>query len=387
MITSREYEPSVKREVDENTPMRPTLIRWNVTKKDKPNMVRTHSISSTVQEILSAVAVEDSQDVVQINLIGDPSSGKTTLAKTLGHLIHKNAKIPFSVRVFTKDDLLNFAATLKTLEPANYVLIFDDLSFLKANASAKQIEMVKQAVTEIRHLPGGQDVKIVIIKNFHYTLGLDKYLRQNDFTYFTSVGSSEDDNIEGIVGRKNMGKVHYFQKIRNRIKIAPEGKKLFSYPLLRYGPAFVYKYKNPFIPLLYFNGNTLRHIVSPTREWIDPICSICATYGSKDKILTEIDLPKFKEQVDDKYGESTVKRAALNILMQNGITTDRPKVVSAERFLKHALDKKQINLNDLASAFEIEKNTVHRTYTKSKVEEFLENSKKDGVTNGDTGIP
>ena len=376
MIKTREIEISQKRVYDENTPVRPTLIKW---KSDVPNMIRNHSIGATVQEILQAVSVEDSQDVVQINLIGDPSSGKTTLAQTLAHLIHKRSKIPFSVRMFDKKALLNFEATLKTLEPANYVLIFDDLSFLKANASSKQIEMVKQAVTEIRHLPGGQDVKIVIIKNFHYTLGLDKYLRQNDFTYFTSVGSSEDDNMEGIVGRKYMSKVKYFKKIRNMIKIAPEGKKTFSYPLLRFGPPFVYTYKKPFIPLLYFNGISLRHVVSPSREWIDPICSICSAYGSTERFESKIDMSKFKDEMVDAYGESTAKRAVLNILQKEGVVADRPKVVSAERAFRYAMTKQNLHPDDLANAFGIVPINTQRKFAKKDIDEALENSKKEIV--------
>ena len=365
-VEYREVQIGQKRTYDENTPVRPTIIKWKDT-----SMIRNHSLGAAVQEILQASEGTEGQDVVNINLIGEHSSGKTSLAKTLGHLIHKRAKIPFSVRLFDKQDLLNFEATLKTLSATNYVLIFDDISFLKANASAKQIEMVKQAETEIRHLPGGQDVKIIIIKNFHYTLAVDKYLRQNDFSFFTTVGSSEVENMEKIVGSRYMGKVHFFKKLRNKIKIAPEGHKKFTFQLGSKG-TFTYQYRKPFIPLLYWNGDSLRYVVSPTREWIDPVCSICSSYGSKQKFETEIDITKFKDQIGDSYGESTVKRAVLNILQQNGITADRPQVVSAERFIKKALEKKMINLDDLANAFELSP-TI--TKMKKNVDIVLENSK------------
>lgn len=326
----------------DDLPLRPTIINW----KDS-RMLRTHSIGATVQEILQSVAVQDSQDVVQINIIGDPSSGKTTLAKTLGHLIHKRAKIEFSVRLFGRKELLNFEETLKTLSPANYVLIFDDLSFLGAEASSKQIEMVKKAVTEIRHLPGGKDVKIVIIKNFHYTLGLPKYLRTNDFSYFTTVGSNEDENMEKIVGSKNMGKVFYFKKIRNKIKIAPEGHKIFSYQLGTKGK-FDYTYKHPFIPVLYWNGDSLRHIVSPPRQWIDPVCSICEQFTSEQKFVSEIDIAKFIDESGVKFSPSTFKTAVLLKLKENGINALRPQLVSALRYLDKVLETKKVSLEDLA---------------------------------------
>jgi len=363
MIETEEFDLNVKRVYDENSPVRPTVISW----KDA-RMIRTHSLGATIQEILQAVAVEDSQDVVQINIIGDPSSGKTTLGKAIGHLIHKRSKIPFSVRLFNRKDLLNFKETLSTLNPANYVLIFDDLSFLGAEASSKQIEMVKQAVTEIRHLPGGQDVKIVIIKNFHYTLGLPKYLRSNDFSYFTTVGSSEEENMEKIVGSRNMGKVRFFKKIKNQIKIAPEGHKKFIYKLGRKGQ-FTYTYRKPFIPLLYWNGDTLRHVVSPTREWIDPICSICTEFGSKEKFESTVDVTKFMDETGNSYGESTLKAAALSILKQNGINANRPQVVSAERFLSKCLERKVIKLDDIANYYDLKPTN---TKMRKNVDEILQ---------------
>ena len=99
-LETREVEIQSDKIFDENVTVRPTIIPWKDTR-----MIRSHSIGATVQEILQAVAVEDSQDVVNINVIGDPSSGKTTFSKCLAHLIHKRSKIPFSVRLFKREDL------------------------------------------------------------------------------------------------------------------------------------------------------------------------------------------------------------------------------------------------------------------------------------------
>ncbi|MGD8431814.1 MAG: AAA family ATPase, partial [Nitrosopumilaceae archaeon] len=161
----------------------PVTIEWKGER-----MIRNHSIRAAVEEIIK---MSSSLDVVKVNIIGNPGTGKTTLAGTIAHLIHKQSEIPYAIRVLDKDNLLNFQETLKSLSPTNYVLIFDDVSFLGANTNKKQIEIVKQAFTEIRHLEGGQDVKIIAIFNFHYTRALDKYLRQCEFSFFTSIGSSE----------------------------------------------------------------------------------------------------------------------------------------------------------------------------------------------------
>jgi len=293
------------------TPDIPTIITWKDSK-----MIRNHSIRATVREILT---ISNSLDVVRIGIIGNQGTGKTTLAKTLAHLIHKISleknKIPFAVKLFNRNNLLNFEATLRTLSPTNYILVFDDVSFLGANATKKQIEIIKQAITEIRHLEGGQDVKIILILNWHYTLGLDKYLRQTDFRYFTSIGSSELDNMEKIVGVKYMRRIHSFRKMCNVALL----KNKFSFKLGD-KQGFTYSYRQPFIPLLFFNNNTLRYVVSPKREWIDPICSVCQN-STKTTIKSDINANELTKELAEKFGDR-ISRSAIKIkLFQNGINS------------------------------------------------------------------
>ena len=97
-------------------------------------------------------------------------SGKSTLSQSIAHAVHKYADIPYNIKILYKDDLLNFEKTLAKLESVNYILIFDDVSFMGANANRQQIEMVKSAVTTIRHLQGGKDVKIIVMMNYHYSM-------------------------------------------------------------------------------------------------------------------------------------------------------------------------------------------------------------------------
>lgn len=372
MITYKEIDLKEKSS-GEVAQLRPVVIKW----KDQ-RMVRSHSVRATVKEIIQAI---QAQDVVNINIIGDPSSGKTTLAKLLAHLIHKMSEIPFAVRFFTKTELLNFQATLKTLSPANYVLLFDDVSFLGANATKKQIEIVKQAVSEIRHLPGGQDVKIINIKDFHYTLGVDKYLRQNDFSYFTTVGSSEDDNMEKIVKSRNMGMVQAFKQMKTKIRISPEEEKKFTYRLGNKG-TFTYGYRKPFIPLLYWNNDTLRNVVSPKREWVDKYCATCSLYGSDEKFDEVIDVKQFIEECGLKFSESSFKHAVKLKLFSVGVNVFDPREVSAGRYLDRALETGKINLEQIAThyGFTIPKVRLRKTLdgvlTNSK-EEVKEDTKKD----------
>jgi len=313
----------------------PKVLKWKGV-----SMIRIHSLRATVREIIQ---VSKSLDVVHIGIIGNPGTGKSETAKTLCHLIHKMSDVPFAIRIFGKHDLLNFEETLKTLQPANYVLVFDDVSFLGAGASKKQIEFVKQAMTEIRHLEGGKDVKIITILNYHYTLGLDKYLRQADFRYFTSIGSSEMDNMEKIVGSKNMKKVRDFQSRFTKSIV----KGFFTH---RIGPkeTFAYKYREPFIPLLFYNNNDLRAIVSPLRQWIEKICSRCSQGSS-----SSISVKQFSQESIDKFGIDTFKTSVKHLLMLNGMNTHSRKVVAASRYLDRALEKKIINLEDLAVSLDL----------------------------------
>lgn len=334
---------------------RPTIIKWKGV-----NMIRNHSLRATVNEI---VTKSDTKDVVKIGLIGDPSTGKSALSLTLAHLIHKISKTKFAVRVFNRDNLANFEQTLASLSPANYVLIFDDVSFLGAQITKKQVEQVKHALTEIRHLEGGQDVKIITILNYHYTLGLDKYLRQSDFKYFTSLGSSEMDNMMNITDKKYFKKLKQFQRICAKADIY----KKFTYKLGNKG-YFSYSLRNPFIPLLFYNEISLRHVVSPLREWIDPICSTCEEFTANKKFDSEISISDFVDETGQKFGESTFKKAVKMKLFVNGINVLNPRLVSAMRYLDRALETKRISIKEIATHYGFE---VTNTKLRKKLDGVL----------------
>ena len=340
----------------------PVVIKWKGV-----NMIRQHSFLATIHEIINW---SETIDVTKIGLIGDPHSGKSTLAETIAHAVHKlSKKIPYTVRIFGKDDLLNFEQTLKSLQPANYILVFDDVSFMGANANKKQIEMVKQASTEIRHLPGGQDVKIIAIMNYHYTLGLDKYLRQADFRYFLTVGSSEKENMEAIAGSRYNKLIEDFSRMRrqavaNKYWVAKISPKEF----------LTYKYRNPFIPVLFFNEGSMRVIVSPTRKWLDEMCTTCEE--AKGEILqSNVSIEEFAKQSEFKFGERNWLAAIKLHLFTNGMTVYKNNVVQALRYYERARAKKLITSEQMAAHYGLE-----ITHTKLR-------KKLDGVLNEPNPIP
>ena len=336
MVTEVRYINN-RPEVRKNQDSRPTVITW----KDQ-KIIRNHSMIATCREILS---MNKNIDVINVNIIGPPNSGKTEQVRVIGHIIHKIADIPYSFKLFNKHALLNFEQTLKSLTPTNWVLGFDDLSFLGAQASKKQIEIIKQATTEIRHLEGGQDVKIITIKVSHYTLALDKYLRQNNFSYFTNVGSSEYDNMERIVGSINMPKVVFFKKLC--VRATSQGK--YGYVLRKDKPPITYSYKDPFIPMLFWNEDTLRIIDSPNRKWLDQYCDICASAEDNPQGSEKIDVEGFITEKNLSYGKSIWKLAVKNKLLKKGVNVHHPGVVAAEKDLDRCLATGNITLEQIAA--------------------------------------
>jgi len=313
------------------------ILEWK-----KEPMIRVHSIRATVKEILQTA---HALDVVKIGIVGEPSTGKTTLAKLLAHLVHKMSDIPFAVRVFGKDEFLNMEKTLQGLTPANYILIFDDLSFLTGIANKRQIEEVKRIVSVIRHLK--EDVKVILIYDYHYTLGLDKYLRQANYRYFTSVGSSEDENMLKIVGAKYAQRIKDFQT--KFVKMTTEPYKA----VFKIGKShFSYNYKNPFVPCLFYNNSRLRYVVFPTREWLDPICSTCSMQTGV--LESTIPVPQFCQESEAKLGKGHFIAAVKIELFLHGMNVYTPSTVSAMKYIAKAMERKLISLQEIAAYYEFE---------------------------------
>lgn len=316
--------------------LRPKVIKWKDT-----HIIRQHSFIAPVKEIITW---SEELDVTRVGIIGDMNSGKTTMANAIAHVIHKFSKVSWAIRHFDEDDLLDFENTLATLKPANYIMIFDDVSFLSAKANKKQLEAVKAANTKIRHLPGGQDVKIILIYNYHYNMGLDKFLRMADFRFFTTVGSSEKDNMEKIVGTKNMKQVMAFQVMRTNAVV----KKKFTFKLSKNEP-FSYTWRKPFIPVLFYNQSSLRFIVSPTREWMQPVCSDCAESEGAE---SEINVDTFVDESLAKFG-GNFKVAVKLKLFTMGYATHSRSVVQALRYLERALETKIITMDDISKRMDL----------------------------------
>ena len=246
-------------------------------------------------------------------------------------------------------DLLNFEETLSKLQPTNHIITFDDISFLTATASGKQIKQIEKAFTEIRHLPGGQDIKIIAIFNFHYNMAVSKYMRQSEVFIYTSIGSSELDNTINVIGKK------YTQQIINFRKYFQQSitTEKFTVVLGNKGQNFVYRYKQPFIPILWYNGISARLVVSPKREWVDEFCTMCA--NAKNKTSKEkMDLTEFDKSVTSKFGIGVIRQALRIKLFMLGVPTYSNRVKNAMRFIDEWMDGRDFNAEELAEFYKLE---------------------------------
>jgi len=324
------YEPEGKKRSEI-----PITLDWQNAK-----MVRIHSVIAACREILN---MSRSLDVVKVNIIGTPSTGKTTLAETMAHICHDKADIPYTVRIFNRDDLLNFEQTLASLQPTNHILIFDDISFLSATAGKRQMDLIQKTFTEIRHLPGGQDVKIIAIFNFHYNMAVSKYLRQSDFFCYTSIGTSEMENTLDIIGKRYHHTILNFRKINQQALT----KGSYTFELGKKGQRLTYQWRKPFAPILFFNNDTCRFVVFPKREWINANCPTCAVARDGD-LKVEMDVEKFNEEILHHFPESIVKAALKLNLFNKGVNCFSPRVKQASRWIEAYMKKGGANPEQMA---------------------------------------
>ena len=334
----------------------PKVIKWKGV-----TMVRNQSFLASVQEIINYSA---EMDVTRVGIIGDMHSGKTTMAKSIAHAIHEFSKIPYTVKIFYKRDLLNFAETLKTLNATNYVLIFDDISFLKASATNKQINLIEQAITEIRHLPGGIDVKIVCIFNYHYPKALPPFLREAQFKYITSIGDANEKNIADTYGKKNVDLITSF-KINRKSAIK---NKIWHEHIGQPEPV-TYKWRDPFIPTLFWNETSIRKVVAPTRQFVTPVCSDCDTAEGieiyDEKTLEEV-------MMDGKRKGTSFETACKLLMFRHGYMVFSPNVAIALKWIERERKTRSLPISGIAKymGFQIAKPALRRkSFDKSKAEQ------------------
>ena len=340
---------------DDNKGKAPTIIKWK-----NENIVRNHTMMPVIDKILRMVSA---LDVIKIGLVGEPASGKGTLAETMCHLIHTRAKeqggLTWIPKRWGADEFMDIDNILKDLPTANYIMHFEDLSFLD---DKKKLNTVKRAITKIRHLSEG-DVRIILLYDYHYSLALDKYLRQSNIRIFLSMGSSERENLINLLGKKKMRRIDQFAKIWT--SETSDGKAVFQ---LGHSGTFTYKYKNPFVVSLVWDGGGVRWMVFPRRQWIQEHCSICSEGLGKGKSEITMLADDFIRTGIDRFGPSFWKAWQINESMRGNdlwdMRTRNARHYISETMSSNNLDRQSITeklVQERGVNIDERKSTPHNT--------------------------
>ena len=353
---------------------KPTIITWNGAK-----LMRGQSIKIPVNDILALIK---QLDVVKINIIGNPSTGKSTLATTLAHLLHKQAKIKFAVKILAREDMSKLKDILNNLSSGvNWILVFDDISFLSANLSKKEVENIQKEFTEIRHLHDGKDIKVICIFNFHYTMAVTKYLRQSDFSFYTTVGRSDFDNVVKTFGKTATRFLKLFTRIQG-MAFSPSERFIFK---LGKEKKITYITRKPFAPILYFNAYRSGIYVFPTRKWIDEKCVICDNAQKNTNTISEKDLETFSEKLKKSYGIQMIKQGLKVMAFINGINTYSKRTQQLMKQVESWCRENKVDLEQLLEFFNIEAKTTRLDVAKDELFDPKVEAQENGSEGKDEG--
>ena len=321
---------------------KPDVIQWKDAK-----MLRANSFNFAAQRVANHAWA---QQIVTIGIIGMMGSGKTELARTLAHTLHTmmqdQHKIPYVVKEFGEEEMIDFENQIKMLR-GNSILIFDDISYLKQQMSGKEFASIQAALTKIRHL-AHEDVRIIMMYNYHYTKALDKFIRGTDFDWFTSITQPEKDNVQQIVGTRNVGKLAKF--MRHRARAIREGHWRAA---TSNGMAWVeYKYHDPFGPALFWDGERLQEVVVPLRTWISPECTICGA-ASKQGIMASADVDVEWGALEAQYGREHTIVATKLWLHDNQVDVYSPPILSTLKAVRRIAKSQTIPIREIMRRYNL----------------------------------
>ena len=261
------------------------MTRWHGTVISK-----AHAMLPAINEIANHQTLND---LTTISVVGREGTGKSNLIAVITHYLHErmaalsaspNRHItaesrlalerPYGTFWFNDHDLVNFQKSLDSLPAVNRILVFDDVSFLSGIMGKRGMDKIKHIMTQIRHASTGVDYRTVLFFSFHYSKGLDIYLRDTHYRFITSVGGEEVKNYAALYGSHYLASLQKFKTTSTgyssghdaRVPVGPENNKRM----------LTYVYRDPFGLALFHNGLDLRWMVYPGYDLVVPtVCSGC----------------------------------------------------------------------------------------------------------------
>ena len=321
-------------------------------------IAKKHSFLKTIDEI---IAHQLENEVSTVGLQGREGTGKSTLARIIAHEIHtRMAKkttakdIPaetreklrrgYSVHFLGDQELIHFQETLDAMPNSNRIIIFDDVSFLTGKASKKEMDHLKNAFTTIRHTAGGEDVKTVIIFCFHYSRGLDIYLRDTVVKYFTSIRPEESKIIQSMIGGSDMAKIKLFQKKYSEFSLGKPIKFMLGKKYSKNRRMVIYEYGKPFRLCAYYNNSGVSLCVYPKAEALVPKdCKIC----NSKSMSVKIDYEDLVNWLMKNYGQNAVRTAIRYIAIRRyGTPLNYKNIKYANECLNRLRNNGVIDIDD-----------------------------------------
>ena len=172
-------------------------------------LLRKYHIQALSNDILR---MNKNNSYTGILVCGKSGSGKTTLVQTLLHrMACKNRENKaWVVRWFHRDDLTRMDEIIDSLQKGlNYLLVFDDVSYVLNKLSSKRQKELAEKLTHIRHDLGGN---VIAIFNIHYLKALAPIMRDCDFKLITSMTDQDAQNWKGTIGWNKQYKIDKFQQ-------------------------------------------------------------------------------------------------------------------------------------------------------------------------------
>lgn len=306
-------------------------------------LMKSHSFLRAVRE---GATLAKAMDITTHCLIGKMSSGKSTLAESIAHVLHKELvkdDITMNVVLWGIEELKDLNASLEAIT-SNTIIIFDDVSYAKQTMSTQKWSKILETITTIRHR-GNSDVRMVLLFNYHYSMAMDKFLRGADFHWLTSVTISEIDNYHKLYASAT-GLIENFKHEANQAAktgyFGPKNKKYRKDTKDPNVHPYMYKWRDPFAPCLFYNNDTLRMVIYPRRQWIDAKCGICSTSQDEAPLETMQDtIQGIMEPIMVEHGSHAISglRAYLS---QHGIHTWGHGTLAAKKRIVKAMETHDI---------------------------------------------
>lgn len=230
-----------------------------------------------------------------VNLIGLPGFGKTTGTHQLVSEI-KKVEPSYIILWYNKNDLKKIDKILRGLPKyQNYILVFDDVSYLLDEISNEDKSRILHELTIVRETldPERKKARCILMLDFHYSYAVPKAFRQSNFSIQFSITDEERTNY-----LKRVGYDRYKQRKISRFVNLFEKAYLSDYftMRLRSGKEITYQIDHPYRPALVFKFSKIHF-------WLFHPVNDMAT-GPKKK--TDAPDLEFWQQMVKKYGFSRV---------------------------------------------------------------------------------